>query len=72
MLHVIGCEVTVTYDPEPFQIEIGNSKFDIDAISVVYTRYYDEPKKMLKHHLVGEQVTLFNIPYIDIENIIAI
>ena len=69
VLHVVGYEVTVTYDPIAFPITINNKEYKIDSIQFKYSNKCHTPLLKPQHALIGEQVTLFNIPYIDIESI---
>ncbi len=70
--HVIGWEVEVLYDPIPFDVTINDKEFTIDTLGFNYINHipneFIENRSFL-YHLVGEQITAFNVPYFEIEDI---
>lgn len=68
-LHVVGHEITVTYDPIMFPINVNGESYNIDSIQFKYDRKYYKQQDKSFFTFIGEQVTLYNIPYIDIEKI---
>lgn len=70
-LYVVGHEVIITYDPVSFPANINDKEYQIDSIQFRFERKYDEPRIKPMYTKVGEQITLYNIPYIDIEDILA-
>ncbi len=71
-LQFTGYEIEVIYDPIPFDIDVNKKTYKVDSISFCCKNLIPKHligKESAKCCLIGEQVTMYNIPYIEIENI---